>query len=194
MEKKNYISLLLISLAMPMSLKASGWVFTLITPVVLVNMPFQLIGALLFALVVLVESFIVSRVVQVGYTPCLKRMLLAKVLSFIANIIMFIFGILMNWSFLFGENGLFSLVRKGAMVSDEHKAYIASKFTMLLVLFFIVVTCVGMLLQYIIFRRLHIERKKLIKAIVFANVVTYAALMLLLVACGYFNIALISLQ
>lgn len=193
MEKKNYISLLLITLAVPMSLHANGWVFSLIAPVVLVNTPFRLIGALLFALVVLLESFIVSRVAHVGYKSCVKHMLLARVLSFVATIIIFMIGVIINWSFLFDATGLFSLVRKGAMVSDAHKAYIASKFTMLLVVYFIVVTIVGMLLQYAVFSRLKIERKKLIKAIVLANVITYAALMLLLVTCDYFSIALISL-
>ncbi|MFA5999151.1 MAG: hypothetical protein WC747_04000 [Candidatus Babeliales bacterium] len=194
MQKKNFISLLLGALVVPISVNASGWVFALITPVILVNTPFRLIGAALFLLVVLLESLIVSRVAHVGYIPCVKRMLLAKILSFLANIMIFAFGVLINWSFLFGENGLFSLVRKGVVASDEHKAFIASKFTMILVVFFIVVTIVSMLLQYVILGRLKIERKKLITAIVLASVITYAVLTLLLIASDYFHIALISLR
>ncbi|MCX5924149.1 MAG: hypothetical protein NTZ68_01870 [Candidatus Dependentiae bacterium] len=194
MEKKNFISLLLGALVVPMSANASGWVFSLIAPVILVNTPFRLIGAALFLLVVLLESFIVSRVIHVGYVSCAKRILLAKALSFLANILIFALGVLINWTFIFGENGLFSLVRQAGMVSDEQKAFIASKFTMILVIFFIAVTLVSMLLQYAVLSRLKIERKKLIKAIVFASVITYAVLMLLLVACDYFAISLISLR
>ena len=194
MEKKNFSSLFLGALVVPMSLSASGWVFSLIAPVILVNTPFRLIGALIFVLVVLLESLIVSKFAHIGYASSVKRMLLAKVFSFLANIVIFTIGVLINWSFLFGENGLFSLIKKDSMVSDEHKAYIASKFTMILVVLFIVVTLVGMLLQYAVFSRLKIQRKKLITAIVIANVVTYAVLMLLLVASDYFHISLISLR
>ncbi len=194
MEKKNFMTLLLGALVMPMSASAQGWVFTLIGPVILVNTPFRLMGALIFALVILLEAFIVGKIVHVAYVSCVKRMLLAKIFSFLANIVIFTMAVLMNWSFLFGQNGLFSLVRKDVMVSDEQKTYIASKFTMIMVVLFIIITLVAMLLQYVVFSRLKIKRKKLITAIVCANAVTYAFLMMLLFASDYFKFTLISLQ
>ncbi|HSW75737.1 MAG TPA: hypothetical protein VLG50_01725 [Candidatus Saccharimonadales bacterium] len=176
MEKKNFMSLLLSALVIPMYVNANTLIFTLIAPVLLINTPFRLIGAVLFLFVVLIESLIVSKLVHVGYTPCVKRMLLAKIFSFLVHIIIFIIIVLTYWHL--------------SIVSDEYREFILSKITLIKVVIFIVVMFINMLLQYHFLSKLHVARKKLIKAIVFANIVTYSILILLFVVLDYFKLSL----
>ena len=204
MEKKNLMSLLTGALVAPVSVQAAtqaatpviGFVFMAIAPVIMFNKPYSLVGAAILLLTILLEAYIISRVIHVAYRLSVKRMLFAHLVALICNAFVGLMSVMVNFFFFFGEKGFFqSVSRKGAVVSDEHKAMLVSRFTLFLVVTAIVVVMVKMLLEYLAFRRfgLSVESKVLVRAVLLANAVSYVVIILALLVSDYLKIDLLSL-
>jgi hypothetical protein len=203
-KKKNIMSSMVAGLLLPMSAQAAsvsstpliGWVFIGVAPLMSMNKPSSLVGFIIFLLSILLEALVVSRVAHVVYKSCVKRMLLARLVSFLANILVIFIGLgialFRNLEIYFGKDGMF---QSGVALSAEQKMLLRSKFTWMLLSLFLVVFAVKMLVEYVAFRRfgLSVERKALIKSVLLANAVSYGIMLVVLLIMDQFKIDIISL-
>ncbi|MCX5922981.1 MAG: hypothetical protein NTU89_00260 [Candidatus Dependentiae bacterium] len=204
MNKKNIMSLVSAFLALPMSAQAAsisstpliGWVFIGIAPLMTMNKLSSLLGVIIFLLSILLEALVVSRVAHVVYKSCAKRMIVARIVSCLANMLVILIGLgialFSNFELYFGKDGMF---QGGAPLSLEQKMLLGSKFTWMLLSLVLVVFSVKMLVEYIAFRRfgISVERKTLIKAVLLANAASYGIMLVIVLIMDHFKIALSSL-
>ncbi len=176
MEKKNLISILIGALVVPMFARAevSTWIKIAMTPVILSHVPFRWIHVVVLLLVIVFESYIVARVVHVGYTYSLGRMVFAKIISF---------------GLLFFIAVMFLMTHNSSHAAIEEPSFLEGLLIGLLIvaLFVIVTMIVRVLIEYMLFEAIT-NKKRLVLGLVLANVMSYAALLLMLCVCWYFNI------
>jgi len=182
MEKKSLISLMGWALVVPMFVQAavSTWVKIAMMPVILSHMPFSWIHVVVLLLVIVLESYIVARVVHVGYTYSLWRMVFAKTISF---------GVL----FFIAVMVLMTSSSRHAVA--EEPSFLEGLLIGLLsvALFVMAAMIVRVLIEYMLFEAVT-NKKRLVLGLVLANVVSYVALLLMLCVCWYFNLKSIFIQ
>jgi len=195
MKKKNVMSLCAGVLAVPLSVQAAAvvskpmvWVFVVIAPIMMMNKPTSLFGLALFCAAIALEALIVSRVALISYRSCLKRMVAAKGVSFVVNALVMLVGFIVA---MVSEYDMISMVaQKGAVLSMEQKMELRSKFMWWILVLFVIMYVVKIFIEYIAFRRfgLSVQRKTLIKALLFASGASYSIMMVILLIAEYVKI------
>ncbi len=175
MENKNFIRLMFGTLIVPMFVQAEtssapSLMVVLMDEVLSFNRLDSFAGVVRYLLPIVLGAFVISRVIKVIYSSCLKRMLVAAALSFGINagvlIITIMTRVTMN-------------PRIGGWGWNPGWAIY-------------VMFAITKLVEYNAFRRfgLSVDRKKLIKAIILADLVSYSVIALMILSLLYFNISL----